>query len=97
MSASPPTIFSVAVICVNVGVLSVHVSPTSKNAAVGAGVLAVVGEAVAGDLDERQHLQDRRVLDDRLDHALQDDVVRELGGFGQCQCHVLVSLVDWCW
>jgi hypothetical protein len=36
MSASPPMIFSVTVGCVNVGVDSVHVSPTSKNDAVGA-------------------------------------------------------------
>ena len=35
MSASPPTIFSVAVICVNVGVPSVQVSPTSKKDASG--------------------------------------------------------------
>ena len=32
-SASPPRIFSVALTWVNVGVLSAHVSPTSKNAA----------------------------------------------------------------
>jgi hypothetical protein len=36
MSASPPMIFRVTVSCVNVGVDSVQVSPTSKNAAVGA-------------------------------------------------------------
>jgi hypothetical protein len=35
MSASPPTMASVAAICVNVGVLSVQVSPTEKNAAAG--------------------------------------------------------------
>ena len=35
MSASPPTIDSVAVICEKVGVPSVHVSPTVKNVAAG--------------------------------------------------------------
>ena len=35
MSASPPMIFSGVVICVNVGVPSVQVSPTSKKAAFG--------------------------------------------------------------
>ena len=91
MSASPPTIFSVAVICVNVGVLFGPGVADVEEGRVRVGVLAVVGEPVARDLDERQRLQDRRVLDDRLDDALQDDVVRELRGFGKCQCHVSVS------
>jgi hypothetical protein len=46
-------------------------------------VLAVVSEGIADHLDERQHLEHARLLDDGLHHALQDDVVRELGGFRQ--------------
>ena len=89
MSASPPMILSVAVSCVNVGVDSVQVSPTSKNAGRRRGVLAVVGEPVADDLDERQALQDGRVLDDRLDDAREQDVVGELGGLRQGKSHGL--------
>ena len=92
MSASPPTIFSVRR---DLRERRRALGPRVADVEEGGGrvrVLAVVGEAVAGDLDERQHLQDRRVLHDRLDHALQDDVVRELRGFGECECHdVLLS------
>ncbi len=50
-------------------------------------VLAVVGEGVAGDVDERQHIQDARLLDDGLDDALEDDIVGELCAFGEREGH----------
>jgi len=50
-------------------------------------MIPVVGKAVADDLDEGEALEDGRVLDDGLDDAGQQDVVGELGGFGEGQGH----------
>ncbi len=87
-SASPPRIFSVAETCVNVGVrLGPGVADVEEGGA-GHRVLAVVGEGVADHLDEGQRLEDARFLDHGLDHALQDDVVGELRGLGECKGHL---------
>ena len=68
-SASPPRILSVAVAWVNVGVSLVPVVADVVEVGGGRDVLAVVGQAVADDLDERQALKDGAFLRDRLDDA----------------------------
>ena len=53
----------------------------------GRGVLAVVGEAVARDLDEGQPLQDGALLGHRLDDPGEQGVVAELCRVGERQRH----------
>ena len=46
----------------------------------GSGILPVVGEAVAHNLDEGERLEDGTVIDHRLDNSGEQDIVGELGG-----------------
>ncbi len=76
--ASLLRIFTSAVAPIHLGVAPVQCRPRVEGGRRGRG-LAVVADRRAGHFHERKEAEDLRILDDRLDHAAQQQVVGELG------------------